>query len=162
MKTQLLAIALAASAATATNAQARPLNAPPPPDPETVVVDMFATYDIDESNSLDNEELVAAFIATRAKHMSQRYEAGLCPQNRQGDRGPGMGRGNGQGMGQRQGRGPRAPQEFVPSLIKQFDSDGDSALNTEEAIAAITFMHEVGGGPRAFPPPPPPGLDEES
>lgn len=157
MKTQLLALGVTPAILLAASLQARPPHMPPPPPAEDVVVDMFATFDVDESETLSEDELVAAFIGTRAKHMSERAEAGLCPNPDQAGAGQGP-RGPGRGMGK--GPGPMVPQEFVPGLIEQFDTDGDSALNTEEALAAITFLHESRGPGRFAPPPPEDSIDE--
>lgn len=140
MKAQLLTLAALGSAFFSSTLFARPEGPPPPPDPEAVVVEMFTDYDADENNSLNQEELIAAFVGIREKHMAAR----------QGDR-PRMGRKGPEGeestdrprKGKR--RGPPAPEELAPKLIEDFDASGDGELNTEELLQALQKMHERGG-----------------
>lgn len=144
MKTQLLALSLASAAFMASSLSARPEGPPPPPNPEEVVVDVFADYDTDESNTLNQDELVAALTGMREKQKGDRPRMGRKgseddatadrpEKSRKGDR-----------------RGPPAPEEIAPKLIEDFDVSGDGELDTEEMLAALKTMHGKGrrGGPR--------------
>ncbi|MCP4785076.1 MAG: hypothetical protein GY903_32455 [Fuerstiella sp.] len=75
------------------------------------------------------------------------------PGRQRGERAPGA---NGQrraGEGQRGGAGAsRDPQQMVARMMKEFDKDGDSKLNTRELTAMFTSMRErrdSGEGPGA-------------
>lgn len=140
MKTSLLAIALATGTLAVSSLSARPQGMPPRPNPEDIVIEMFTEYDADENNSLNQAELVAAFEGLRAKHQA----------DRQGER-PRMERkapqGDNQAARSNQGkrRGPPPPAEHAERLVQDFDTNGDSELNTEELLTALTAMHD---GPR--------------
>ncbi|MDQ8187556.1 hypothetical protein [Pelagicoccus sp. SDUM812002] len=141
MNTQLLALALAGTATLVSNLSARPYG-PPPPDPETVVVEMFTDYDADESNTLNQEELVAALTGIREKHRAAR-QADRPRMSRNGPESePPANRPSKPGNGKR--RGPPPAEEIAPGLISDFDASGDSELDTEELLEAIKFMRERG------------------
>lgn len=140
MKTSLLAIALATGTIAASSLSARPQGMPPRPNPEEMVIEMFAGYDADENNALSQSELVAAFEGLRAKRHADRQGDG--PRlDRQGPQGGGQAPNPNQGKR----RGPPPPAEHAQRLVQDFDTNGDSELNTEELSAALAAMHD---GPR--------------
>lgn len=144
MKTQLLALTATSTFLFAASLEARPPQMPTPPPADEVVVEMFASYDTDESDTLSEDELVAAFVGIRSQRMAQMSKDGLCQRPARA----GSGRGQG-ARGPGKGRGPVAAQNFVPTLIERFDADEDSSLNTEEALAAVSYLHE-NRGPRGL------------
>lgn len=151
MKTSLLTIAAISSSIIATSLHAQPRDRPTPPDPETVVLDLFE-YDADENDSLSQAELAAGFAELRKKHGGPRPEGrkDKMKKNRPEGEKPGKGK-----KGQRRGGG--SPEKMSERLIENHDTNGDSELNAEEMLEAITAMHErrgPRGGGRKGPPAP--------
>jgi len=61
----------------------------------------------------------------------------------------GKGKGKGKGKGGEKGRGPGRqgdPTAMAAKMIKEFDLDGDNALNAKELAAAMTAMRQRRGG----------------
>ena len=132
MKQSLFTLTLLGSSLLATNLSARPAHRPTPPEPETVVVEMMTNYDADESDSLTATELAAAFKGLREMHRDA--AKGERP------------------LWEKRG-GPPNPEGMATKLVEQFDTTGDEALNTEELLAAIEFIHSRPMGKRGGPRP---------
>lgn len=121
------------------------------PDPETLAAEMIGDYDADETDSLTEAELVAAFQGVRGKRRAEM--ATLCPCPMGGKGGPGMRGGRGRG-------GPPDAEFMAEMLFKISDENKDGALDSEELVAGLTWMRAHRAGRGGFAPPPPP-LDVE-
>ncbi|EDY80935.1 EF hand domain protein [Verrucomicrobiia bacterium DG1235] len=142
MKSPLLAISLISSCALVASANAQPEDMPPPPLPEDVVIEMLDGYDANDSESLDQAELIAAFTGIREKHQAER-QANRPRFNRGTDDGDLPDRPIRKGKGKR--RGPPPAEDMAPQLIADFDENGDAELDTAELLQAVTFLHENRG-----------------
>ena len=124
---------------------------PTPPDPEVVATEMIADYDTDQNNALNNEELAAALKGIREKH---REQMGDRPRRGPEAGGPGPDGERPRKKEGQQGKKDRpGPEQRVSRMIENFDKDSDSALNSEELVAALKWMHENRGNRKGGPGP---------
>ncbi|MCH6257608.1 EF-hand domain-containing protein [Puniceicoccaceae bacterium K14] len=116
MKTKLLISTVLATTLASGIAVARP-GGGERPDPEQMIAQMIAEHDLDESNTLSADELQAALTAMHQKR-SERREQREMKENAERP----------------------APEEISAQLLENFDTDGDSALNSEELFQAMAEM----------------------
>jgi len=134
MKKHIYALAALALVATA-SLTAHPQGMPLPPTPEEVVIEMFANFDANENDLLEKSELTSA-LRERGKErraaMRERFQERREKAEAAGRELPSPGK----------RKSLPKPKEIATRMLENFDSDEDSALSAEEAIAAVAKMQD--------------------